>query len=36
VQFFFKHEMPKTLALETRLLNSDGLTGVMETNFFND
>ena len=36
LKFFFEYELPKTLALEKRLLNPDGLTVLMKTEFFND
>jgi butyryl-CoA dehydrogenase len=36
LQFFFEYELPKTLALEKRLLNPDGLTVEMTAESFND
>ena len=36
MRFFFGYELPKTLALEERLLNPDGLTVEMAAEHFND
>jgi butyryl-CoA dehydrogenase len=36
LQFFFEYELPKTLGLERRLLNPDGLTVEMTPERFND
>jgi hypothetical protein len=36
LRFFFEYELPKTLALEKRLLNPDGLSIDMDPLFFND
>lgn len=36
LRFFFEYELPKTLALEKRLLNPDGLTVEITSDFFND
>ena len=36
LRFFFEYELPKTLALEKRLRNPDGLTIAVDSEFFND
>ncbi|UCE54182.1 MAG: acyl-CoA dehydrogenase [Desulfobacterales bacterium] len=36
LRYFFGYELPKTLGLAERLLNGDGLTVDMTTEFFND
>ena len=36
LRYFFEYELPKTLALEKRLLNPDGLTVEMTAEYFND
>ncbi len=36
LRYFFGYELPKTLGLAKRLMQSDGLTVEMQTDFFND